>query len=347
LTDPKISASQAAADMRQELDRMHSAIDDASESQEDGDDDAAWEEVAERANRLFMDGGESAEGVRTHIPELDAILPAMREGNLIILAGLPGHGKTTLALQTGINNALAGVPVLFVTLEMSKDEIRQKLASMVSGVPEFVIDNGSGTESQMAAYLDAARKLQAAPLKIVRKLPMKPSALFSIARRWHRKTGDSKQKLVVIDYLGKMEPDSSTRGVYERMTALSGDMKNIAGMLGLPVLTLAQINREIFKRSNKKPQNADLRDSGNLEADADLILFVQKAQGMIELEEPIPGSEDYFEQHAAWSARHQAAAGLTSVYLTKSRRTGVTGTAELRFKNGKFSTETAKSAHAF
>ena len=224
-----------------------------------------------------------------------------------------------------------GIPVLFFTLEMSRDEIVQKLVSMLSGVPEDVIDHGDGNQEQMDAYFKAAAKLQKLPLRIIGKKPMKPGMMFSIARREARKFGI---KLVVIDYLGKMIPDDRTNGVYERMSLLSNDVKNIAGQLCLPILTLAQLNREIFKRPNKKPQNSDLRDSGNLEADADVVLFVQKTQGMLELEEPMPGSEDYASNFAVWQDRWRDAAGQTVVYLTKSRRTGKTGTVELKYKDG-------------
>ncbi|MGB9163250.1 MAG: DnaB-like helicase C-terminal domain-containing protein [Rhodomicrobium sp.] len=317
---------------RETLNGMRSAIDDAAEMQDiEGDQSEAWEAAANRAAELYRTRGETLTGVRTHIQGLDEIMPAMREGNMILLAGVPGHGKTTLANQIALNNAMNGIPVLFFTLEMSRDEIVQKLVSMLSGVPEDVIDHGDGNQEQMDAYFKAAAKLQKLPLRIIGKKPMKPGMMFSIARREARKFGI---KLVVIDYLGKMTPDDRTNGVYERMSLLSNDVKNIAGQLCLPILTLAQLNREIFKRPNKKPQNSDLRDSGNLEADADVILFVQKTQGMLELEEPMPGSEDYASNFAVWQDRWRDAAGQTVVYLTKSRRTGKTGTVELKYKDG-------------
>jgi replicative DNA helicase len=318
------------------LDNMRTAIDSAAETQDyEGDQDAAWEQVAERAAELYRTRGATLEGIRTHIPVLDAITPSFREGNFILLAGVPGHGKTTLALQIALNNALRKVPVLFFTLEMSRDEIMQKLASMLSGVPESVIDEGAGSEAQIKDYLNATKHLQSLPLIVNGKKPLKPGMLFSITRRAVRKHG---VKLVVVDYIGKMAPDDRTNGVYERMSSLSNDMKNIAGQLGLPILTLAQLNREIYKRANKKPQNADLRDSGNLEADADVILFVQKTQGMLELEEPVRNSEegenDFQARYQAWLKRFNDAAGHTIVYLTKSRRTGKTGTVELKYSNG-------------
>ena len=265
---------------------MRSAIDDAAEMQDiEGDQSEAWEAAANRAAELYRTRGETLTEVRTHIQGLDEIMPAMREGNMILLAGVPGHGKTTLANQIALNNAMNGIPVLFFTLEMSRDEIVQKLVSMLSGVPEDVIDHGDGNQEQMDAYFKAAAKLQKLPLRIIGKKPMKPGMMFSIARREARKFGI---KLVVIDYLGKITPDDRTNGVYERMSLLSNDVKNIAGQLCLPLLTLAQLNREIFKRPNKKPQNSDLRDSGNLEADADVIFSSKRRKGCLSLRNRCP-----------------------------------------------------------
>jgi replicative DNA helicase len=321
---------------------LRTAIDEALDPiGEEEDSDKAWEEVANRAAELFQSRGQSLGGITTGLRSVDAIVPPMRAGNSIILAGVSGHGKTTIAMQAIYNNAKAGNPTALFTLEMSKAEVRQKLASMLSGVPEDLIDAGGISEEQYRVYVDAVKHLQTLPIAIERRLPCSPALLHARCRSLNRKFHDlGGLKFVVVDYLGLLKPDTKTSGAYEKATALSNTMKQVAGQLEIPIMTLCQLNREVYKRPNKKPVLSDLRDSGNIEADADMVIFVQKQQAMIELDQPVKSDfkdqGSFHEVDEAWQQRWQDASGMTTVYLAKSRRTGKTGSVDLKYSSGLF-----------
>lgn len=225
---------------------------------------AFWE------HRRRVESGDGA--VPTGFAPLDAILGGgMLRSGLYILAARPGMGKTTAALQFADHIAAKVGPVLFVSLEMSVEQIEGKRIARLSGIPSDEILLGDGKKLDYKAVRAAAEELKALPVHISRR----PAATVAEIRRMAKQV-DSLQ-CVVVDYLGKVSPGDRRASRYEQVTAISGDLKTLAVELGVPVLALAQLNRENTGRNDKRPQLSDLRDSGAIEQDADGVVMLHRA----------------------------------------------------------------------
>ena len=225
---------------------------------------AFWE------HRKRVETGNGA--VPTGFAPLDDILGGgMLRSGLYILAARPGMGKTTAALQFADSIAEKRGPVLFASLEMSLEQIEGKRIARVSGIPsdEVLLSDGKSLDYQKVA--DAARKLRQLPLYVSRR----PSATVAQIRRMAKQIEDL--QCVVVDYLGKIAHADRKASRYEATTAISGDLKTLAVELGVPVLGLAQLNRENTSRTDKRPQLSDLRDSGAVEQDADGVIMLHRS----------------------------------------------------------------------
>ncbi len=220
---------------------------------------AFWE------HRKRVESGAGA--VPTGFAPLDAILGGgMLRSGLYILAARPGMGKTTAALQFADSIAANVGPVLFVSLEMSLEQIEGKRIARVSGIPSDEILLGNGKNLDYRKIRSAAEELKNLPLHISRR----PAATVAQIRRMAKGIPDL--QCLVVDYLGKIAPGNPRASRYEATTAISGDLKTLAVELGVPVLCLAQLNRENTGRNDKRPQLSDLRDSGAIEQDADGVI---------------------------------------------------------------------------
>lgn len=225
---------------------------------------AFWE------HRKRVESGAGA--VPTGFAPLDAILGGgMLRSGLYILAARPGMGKTTAALQFADNIAANVGPVLFVSLEMSLEQIEGKRIARVSGIPSDEILLGNGKNLDYRKIRSAAEELKKLPLHISRR----PAATVAQIRRMAKGIPDL--QCLVVDYLGKITPSNPRASRYEATTAISGDLKTLAVELGVPVLCLAQLNRENTGRNDKRPQLSDLRDSGAIEQDADGVIMLHRA----------------------------------------------------------------------
>lgn len=213
------------------------------------------------------------DGLSTGIPDLDKSLQGLKPGQMVVLGGRPAMGKTTLAMNLAEDVAINQKrPVLVVSLEMSKGQLMDRLLAAVGRIPLGKIKDGSAANDHSTQLGLAALKLKDAPL-IVTDIPgMTIPRIRSIARRQKHKHGD--MGLIVIDYLGLIEGDGSNR--VEAVSAMSRQIKLMAREMGCPVLVLAQLNRGCEARPDKRPVLSDLRESGAIEQDADIVLFVYR-----------------------------------------------------------------------
>ena len=228
---------------------------------------AAWKAFMD--HRGMVESGKGA--VPTGFVPLDDILGGgMLRSGLYILAARPGMGKTTVALQFADSIAANVGPMLFVSLEMSLAQLEGKRIARLSGIPsdEILLSNENALDYKKV--IDAARKLRELPVYISQR----SSATVAHIRRMAKQI-DGLQ-CVCVDYLGKITPSDARASRYEQITGISNDLKTLAVELGVPVLTLAQLNRENTGRNDKRPQLSDLRDSGAIEQDADGVIMLHR-----------------------------------------------------------------------
>lgn len=231
---------------------------------------SSLEACSDTYNYLDAIGEKKRPYVPSGFGDIDRVLGGgfMNEG-LYILAARPGCGKTTLALQIAEKVAKAGIPTLFMSLEMSKYQITSKRISIDSGINYTKIITGNITQEEYAPIAESCSALSNRPLTINRK----PSATVEdISFLAHQVNNLG---FIVIDYLGLIRNNYGTK-LYEKVTDTSNRLKGLARQLGVPVLCLAQLNREVEGRQSGRPKISDLRDSGAIEQDADGILLLYR-----------------------------------------------------------------------
>lgn len=211
----------------------------------------------------------------TGLEELDILMQGLRPKKVTVVAGLPGSGKTTLGLQIAQHNAVqAGKPWLVFSLEMPGEELGVRTIASLGGVNLRKLDDpGKLSEDDWARMGGVAARVKNAPLYISDDPGLTPSRIRSIARKCQREHGLAG---VVVDYLGLIKSDSRGRSRSEEVGQISKALLRLAKELNIPVIELAQLNRDSTKRVGKKPQSSDLRDSGEIEADASTILMVHR-----------------------------------------------------------------------
>lgn len=254
------------------------------------------------------------------VPAVDRLLGLMRPGDLIVCAGRPGMGKTALAVTMSLGVAGAGHGVLFVSAEMKAQQLAERMAADLcfdnGAVPYEAIIGGNLNDEQLRRLRAARNRLDAMQLAIVDRGGIRLAELRRAVRRWGRrfKAQGSRLDLIVVDYLQLVRPDGKL-SPYEAVSEVSRSLKEIAKEADCPVLALAQLSREVEKRADKRPQLSDLRESGQIEQDADAVLFLLR-------------QEYYLRQADPDDANIQAAlaqcAGKVELILAK-RRNGPTG----------------------
>ncbi|MBD5168895.1 MAG: AAA family ATPase [Oscillibacter sp.] len=260
---------------------------------------AFWE------HRKMVESGAGA--VPTGFAPLDAILGGgMLRSGLYILAARPGMGKTTAALQFADSIAATVGPVLFVSLEMSLEQIEGKRIARMSGIPSDEILLGNGKNLDYRTIRSAAEQLKKLPLHISRR----PAATVAQIRRMAKQIENL--QCVVVDYLGKITPSNSRASRYEQVTGISQDLKTLAVELGVPVLCLAQLNRENTSRNDKRPQLSDLRDSGAIEQDADGVIMLHREDYYTADEAPLKPWESVALEIIVRKNRHGRSFGICS-----------------------------------
>jgi replicative DNA helicase len=264
-------------------------------------------------------------GLATGIRDLDARMGGLQPSDLIIVAGRPGMGKTALATNIATHVASAGHATGFFSLEMSSEQLATRIIAERAGISSSAIRRGTVLEHEFGRFAEAEAELRAMPLAIDQTGALSIGKLCARARRLHRQHG---LDLLVVDYIqllggnGRRFNDSRVQEVTEITTGL----KALAKELNVPVVALSQLSRAVEAREDKRPQLSDLRESGSIEQDADVVLFVFREEYYLAGKEPRPGSAE----HLTWQAQMEAATGRAELIIGKQRH-GPTGTVAVRF----------------
>ena len=288
----------------------------------------------ECADNLLRSFSEPKNGVTCNIiPDLDGIAGKLRPKELVVLAARPGMGKTAVALSYALGAAQSGYGVLFVSLEMSGTELAARMLSDLSfdgraGVNYSAIRDGVLSDNQRARLRDARRMLSDMPIRVVDAGKLTTGKLSMIVRRTKRRMEAQGQTLdlVIVDYLQLLSADMPTKGIYEKVSEISMSLKAIAKTYSVPVMALAQLSREVEKRPDKTPQLSDLRDSGQIEQDADCVLFLVRQNYYHQFAKPEPDSFEW----AGWESVNEASKYEID-FICAKRRNGETGKAKGRF----------------
>jgi replicative DNA helicase len=221
----------------------------------------------------LRDNKEEIRGVPTGFTDLDNILAGLQKSDLIILAARPSMGKTTFALDIARNVALSGTPVGIFSLEMSAQQLVQRMLSAESRVDAWSIRTGHGlSTAHFTTLQEAASRLQKAPIYIDDQAGNSIVKMRSVARRLKSEHGLG---LIVVDYLQLMTTSKNYDNMVNQITEVSHSLKQLARELDVPVLALSQLSRAVESRGGK-PRLSDLRDSGSIEQDADLVMFLHR-----------------------------------------------------------------------
>lgn len=244
-----------------------------------GDDAVALSELAPAVVAELERRQEAKDppGISTGLSDLDGKIVGLQPGDLILVAGRPSSGKTALGLQFAVHAALAlGKPGLYFSLEMRPRAIAERAIANVGQVNAHAMRVGRMEQEDWSRVANAIGKIEAAsPLLIDGSPRLTIERIRARARRAHRRVGIS---LVVVDYLGLVEGMGDEDSRHEAVSDISRGLKLLANELDVPVVALAQLNRKVEERTNKRPMLSDLRDSGALEQDADLVLMVYREE---------------------------------------------------------------------
>ena len=291
------------------------------------------------AAKAFQRDGKLS-GIATGLRDLDTKMGGLQHSDLIIVAGRPGMGKTSLATNIAYNVARAyvgevqadgttkaanGGVVGFFSCEMSAEQLATRIIAERTGIPSSQIRRGGISEGDFEKIRDYAIELQSLPFYVDETGGLSIAQLMARARRLKRQKG---LDLIVIDYIqllsgsGKRSSDSRVQEITEITTSL----KALAKELNVPIIALSQLSRQVESRDDKRPQLSDLRESGSIEQDADVVMFVFREEYYLAMKEPRPGTEE----HAKWMQDMERALGRAEVIIGKQRH-GPTGTVELHF----------------
>jgi len=233
--------------------------------------DAAVAALTEMANAAAS--GRPALGVTTGFEELDLMTAGLHGGQLIILGARPSMGKTALALCMGLAAAASGTHVLVASMEMKSAELSKRAISLVSGVPGTAIRVAALTETQWDHAVIGAEYLAQIPLNILDIPGMKLANLAAKARKLKRA---GRLGLILVDYIQIMTPSGKSAQREQQISEISRGLKLLAMELDVPVVALSQLSRAIESRADRRPMLSDLRESGSLEQDADIVIFLHR-----------------------------------------------------------------------
>ncbi len=263
-----------------------------------------FSEVLERIEQLEQQGSEVT-GLATGFRDLDKKLAGLQPANLVIIAARPAMGKSALTMNIATNVALQQKPVALFSLEMSKEEIVQRILSSVGRVDSMKLRSGQ-LGPLWQRVVDAASRMYQAPIYIDDSPVVTVTDIRAKCRRLKRKSGLA---LVIVDYLQLMQ-GSARENRQQEIAEISRNLKNLARELDVPVIGLSQLNRSLEAREDKRPRLSDLRESGSLEQDADVVMFIYR--------------------HEYYHPEDQENKGLAEIIVAK-HRSGSTGTVRMTF----------------
>ena len=234
-------------------------------------------EAYERLEKLHQGDKNSLRGVPTHFTKLDNLLSGLQRSDLIILGARPSTGKTAFALDIARQTALSGHAVGIFSVEMSRDQIIDRFIASQAQIPLWRLRSGRlNDELEFALVQQALDELSKAPIFIDDSSSPTILQMRSIARRLQL---EHKLDLLIVDYIQLIRPNTSSDNVVAQVSEISRGLKSLARELNIPVLALSQLSRDIEKRDSKLPRLSDLRESGSLEQDADVVMFLSRDMG--------------------------------------------------------------------
>ena len=250
-------------------------------------------------------------GVPSGLTDLDDRLGGLHKQDLIIIAGRPSMGKTALATNIAFNASLnikknnLKTSVAFFSLEMSSEQLSTRILAEQSRIKSNDIRRGKINQDDFERFIEASKNLEMLPLHIDDTPAITISALSNRARRLKRKEG---LDLIVIDYIQLMKSSGfRNEGRVLEIAEITQGLKALAKELDVPVIALSQLSRQVEQREDKKPQLSDLRESGSIEQDADVVMFVFREQYYLEKQEPKPGTAEHVEWQEKMSQIHNQA----------------------------------------
>ena len=292
--------------------------------------ESALKQTIEMARSAYQ-SEEGIVGVPTGLTDLDSRLGGLHKQDLIIIAGRPSMGKTALATNIAFHAAKniekknSKSTVAFFSLEMSSEQLSTRILSEQSRIKSNDIRRGRVSESEFEKFIETSKNIFDLPLYIDETPAITIAAISNRSRRIKRLFG---LELVVVDYIQLMR--SSGKKEYNRVQEISEitqGLKALAKELDVPVLALSQLSRQVEQRDNKKPQLSDLRESGSIEQDADVVMFVYREAYYLENKEPTPGSIE----HAEWRQKMDEVSRLAEIMISKQRH-GPTGNVKVEFE---------------
>ena len=291
--------------------------------------DEAMRQTIEMASNAYKNE-DGIVGVPTGLSDLDGRLGGLHKSDLVIIAGRPSMGKTALATNIAFNAARKIQEdgkkscVAFFSLEMSSEQLSTRIIAEQSRIKSNDIRRGKISEEQFDKFIETSKNISELPLYIDETPAISIAALSNRARRIKRLSG---LDLIVIDYIQLMRANFAREGRVQEISEITQGLKALAKELSVPVLALSQLSRAVEQRDDKKPQLSDLRESGSIEQDADVVMFVYRESYYLQNKEPRPATVE----HAEWQAKMNEVAHLAELIIQKQRH-GPTGTVMLEFE---------------
>ena len=292
--------------------------------------DNALKQTIEMATNAYQND-EGIVGVPTGLTDLDARLGGMHKSDLIIIAGRPSMGKTALATNIAFHAAQniqkknLKSSVAFFSLEMSSEQLSTRILSEQSKIRSNDIRRGKVAEKEFEQFIETSKNISDLPLYIDETPAITIAAISNRSRRIKRLFG---LDLIVVDYIQLMKSGNIRNdGRVQEISEITQGLKALAKQLNVPVLALSQLSRQVEQRDDKKPQLSDLRESGSIEQDADVVMFVFREAYYLEKKEPNTGSIE----HAEWRTKMDEISHLAEIMIGKQRH-GPTGNVKVEFE---------------
>ena len=292
--------------------------------------DDAMKQTIEMASAAYKNEG-GIVGVPTGLRDLDDKLGGLHQSDLIIIAGRPSMGKTSLATNIAFNAAKhiqdsgKKSSIAFFSLEMSSEQLSTRILSEQARISSNDIRRGRISDEQFDQFLETSKNIAELPLFIDETPAISIAAMSNRARRIKRLHG---LDMVVVDYIQLMRGTTYNKdGRVQEISQITQGLKAIAKELGVPVLALSQLSRQVEQRDNHQPQLADLRESGSIEQDADVVMFVYREGYYLERLKP----REATVEHAEWQAKMNEVAHLAEIIIGKQRH-GPIGKITLEFE---------------
>ena len=292
--------------------------------------DDAMKQTIEMASAAYKNEG-GIVGVPTGLRDLDDRLGGLHQSDLIIIAGRPSMGKTSLATNVAFNAAKhiqdsgKKSSIAFFSLEMSSEQLSTRILSEQARIGSNDIRRGRISDEQFDQFLETSKNIAELPLFIDETPAISIAAMSNRARRIKRLHG---LDMIVVDYIQLMRGTTYNKdGRVQEISQITQGLKAIAKELAIPVLALSQLSRQVEQRDDHKPQLSDLRESGSIEQDADVVMFVYREGYYLQRKEP----REATVEHAEWQAKMNDVSNLAEIIIGKQRH-GPIGKVTLEFE---------------